>query len=113
MPRSQSTKYGILTDYSHSKLLYARFSSKYYEATSFDACFLWFGAISCGYGKLEYNRSAYCAHVLAYFFKWGVLPQYSQGQIICHKCNVKRCVNPYHLYLGTDVSNARDYQASK
>jgi hypothetical protein len=32
----------------------------------------------------------------------------SEGLQICHRCDVKLCVNPNHLYAGTGKDNARD-----
>jgi len=31
-----------------------------------------------------------------------------RGELICHTCDVPRCVNPAHLYRGDDVTNTAD-----
>lgn len=36
------------------------------------------------------------------------LPLDTQGGSVCHACNNYRCINPLHLYLGTQADNTRD-----
>lgn len=36
---------------------------------------------------------------------YGKIPD---GMLVLHKCDVKRCVSPYHLYLGTYSDNTKD-----
>lgn len=45
------------------------------------------------------------AHQLSYILAYG---EYDRDLLICHKCNIRHCVNPKHLYAGTYKSNAQD-----
>jgi len=83
---------------------------KFVEMRSDVECWLWKGAKSSGYGS-------WCgrgAHVRAYelFYLSGKkIPRYNKNRrknIVCHKCDVKFCVNPHHLYLATNSENAND-----
>lgn len=47
-------------------------------------------------------------HRLAWTAKHGPIPD---GMVICHRCNVRRCVNPDHLALGTCADNNADTKA--
>lgn len=69
-------------------------------------CILWDKAVSStGYGQSWRNGKSVAAHRLAYEDAAGAIPL---GMMVLHKCDVKLCVNPDHLYLGTAKDNARD-----
>jgi hypothetical protein len=70
-------------------------------------CWLWIGHIDHkGYGEftLEVGRKSR-AHRFAYELSFGlILP----GLHCLHTCDVRHCVRPDHLFLGTQGDNMRD-----
>lgn len=58
-----------------------------------------------GYGVLYLNSKAYKAHRISYEVHFGV---FSNELLICHKCDNPKCVNPEHLFLGTQKDNMID-----
>jgi hypothetical protein len=80
-----------------------------------DACWLWMGGISgnSGYGQLEFGldtnlRCKMGTHVLMLrHFVMGDR-QIDKGYQVNHRCDVRSCVNPAHLYAGTQLDNGDD-----
>ena len=70
-----------------------------------NGCWEWQGSKSRGYGKLTFNKKVLWAHRAAWIEKFGDI---SKGMCVCHKCDNKACINPDHLFLGSQKDNIRD-----
>lgn len=72
-----------------------------------DTCWLWVGYKGhYGYGKITNEQGKQVrAHRYMYEKYKGKIPE---GMKILHKCDVTACVNPDHLFLGTQKDNVKD-----
>ena len=71
-----------------------------------DNCWEWLGSKDKdGYGVFTLDQKKTPAHVAAYKLSIGIVPH---GYYVLHKCNNSSCVNPLHLYAGTQKENIRD-----
>lgn len=87
--------------------LFLRFHKKYIPIPE-TGCWLWIGPGS-GRGNLKLwndgNPIYVSAPKLSYLLHNGEVPE---NLFVLHKCDVECCVNPDHLYLGTQSQNQKD-----
>jgi hypothetical protein len=69
-------------------------------------CFVWTGTESTkGYAMVSYRNKTWLLHRLSHIIHLGpIIP----GKLVCHTCDVRRCWNPDHLWLGTNKENMVD-----
>jgi hypothetical protein len=83
----------------------ARFDA-FVHAEPMSGCFLWAGATNRdGYGAFGIGKRTVRAHRLAFEHERGPIPA---GLKVLHRCDTPQCVNPEHLFVGTDLDNQRD-----
>lgn len=81
-----------------------RFYSKFRFEPSTE-CWIWTAGKHDGvYGGFQFEVWTY-AHRASWMIHKGAIPD---GLLICHKCDNPLCVNPDHLFLGTDQDNTLD-----
>lgn len=82
----------------------AAFAAKVSEPDAND-CMLWTGTLNDqGYG-LAWKFGERYAHRHSFQIHNGRIPL---GKLVRHRCDVKNCVNPAHLIIGTKRDNAKD-----
>jgi hypothetical protein len=79
-----------------------------------DQCWLWTASMDrLGYGRIARGRvraDMPRSHRVSWELHHGPIPS---GLHVLHKCDVRACVNPGHLYLGTPADNMRDMVARR
>lgn len=86
------------------KPLYTRFFDKVYPDPN-TGCWIWAGAmLKEGYGTIWAWDTVRLAHRVSFelYFNSGI---FTSDQLVLHKCNNRWCVNPQHLYLGSQFDN--------
>jgi hypothetical protein len=71
-----------------------------------DGCWMFLGAWnSDGYGNIRVQGKLWATHRLSYELFVGPIPN---GISVLHHCDNPWCINPEHLFLGTQLDNVRD-----
>lgn len=58
-----------------------------------------------GYGRTTYKNKTWLLHRLSYYLFRG---KFKKDKYICHKCDNTSCINPDHLFVGTQKDNMQD-----
>ena len=90
----------------HAESLEVRFGKSYIPEPN-SGCWLWIENIdNKGYGRIQHNGKMQLAHRISYHLHIA-----KTNQFVLHNCDNPCCVNPEHLYAGTQKDNMRDRSA--
>ena len=76
------------------------------EPITESGCIIWTGATTKGgYGAITIDNKNLAAHRVAFQEANGVI---DEGLQVNHTCDIRCCINPRHLYQGTQSDNMKD-----
>ena len=100
----------MINYYQRFKSLEERFWEKV-DIQKQENCWNWVASkYSKGYGIFVNNSHHIGAHRMSWILSHGEIPE---GMFVCHKCDNTSCVNPSHLFLGTNQDNMTDMVQKK
>lgn len=81
------------------------------ERVTETGCWLWLGVVNdSGYGTIVFNGRVQRVHRLLWKELIGEIPE---GMFLLHRCDIPCCVNPSHLFVGTQNDNMKDMARKK
>jgi hypothetical protein len=75
-----------------------------------DTCWLWKGKLCNGFGRVSFLGKSTYPHILFYKLVHG---NYGKNVYLKHRCGVKHCCNPDHLYLSDRRHDEKDFEPYK
>lgn len=81
-----------------------RFEAKFIRCSDSE-CWNWTAYKCHGYGRMGFNGKIHMAHRMAFKIAYG---PFDERLKVLHRCDNPSCVNPSHLFVGTQKDNVDD-----
>lgn len=97
------------TVYAFNPALEQHYFDKFVSPEPNTGCWIWTGSLfKDGYGHVYRDGTTCSAHRAMWQFRNGAMAREKHA---CHSCDTPACVNPDHVWPGTDLDNRRDLLA--